>query len=209
MTRIRGMKAVFALVGVAFLAAGCATNRTIVIPASYLDTPANKMGVEMKACPSKANLPQVGGGILTMAVLAARRASVSDKFEGISGDTVQDLIQQEIERKLGAHFDVGGTDTPLVTEVTITHWGLNSNSTLVGIKTSGWFFQIIGSATVYDRATKRRTKIGHISAQSTSAALGNDPTPQEVQEAMLKAVDSFSQFVVDTLVKKPATAEMN
>jgi hypothetical protein len=72
------------------------------------------------------------------------------------------------------------------------------------MKTGSYQLQINGTVTVFDLLQQRKT-VGYVTGLSQQP-LGNDPTPADTQEALLKAVDDFTTKAADIiLAQKPAT----
>jgi hypothetical protein len=193
------------LAGLCLLGTGCGPKPAMALPSSYL-TPRQSMTIEIKECPKDANLPEVGGGLLTMGTIAVRRENNRKLLGDISGDTLRNALKQELEERFKTHFDMANGQAPLVAEAEISHWGLNSASTFFGIGTSGKFFEVRATVSVFDRASQQRKEIGYVAAWGSSADLGDEPAPKQVRNALTKAIDGLGKVVADSLVKAGSPA---
>ena len=134
---------------------------------------------------------------------AVRGSNMKERMQGIKGDAVTELVRQKMTEKLEQCFEVSETSKDLMTEVQITQWGWFVPTTALGIKTGSYQFMLNGTINVYDVA-KNREQVGYVVAASQQP-LGNDPTPQQSQEALLKAAEDFSNKAMAVILQnKPA-----
>jgi len=125
------------------------------------------------------------------------------RMEGVKGDAVTELVRQKMTEKIEPYFEVSEMSKNLTTEVKITQWGWFVPITELGIKTGSYQFTLNGMVNVYDLA-KNRQQVGYVVA-TTQQPLGNDPTPQQTQEALLKAAEDFSDKAMAVILQnKPA-----
>jgi hypothetical protein len=133
-----------------------------------------------------------------------RGSNMKERMQGIKGDAVTELLRQKMSEKLEPHFEIAENGKNLATEVQIAQWGWFVPTTALGIKTGSYQFMLNGTVNVYDTA-KNREHVGYVVAGSQQP-LGNDPTPQQSQEALLKATEDFSNKAMAVILQnKPAT----
>jgi hypothetical protein len=198
------MPLLYLLVSAVALLVGCATPPT-AIPVAYYgrQTP---MSVKVTHCSPEPQMADSGqGGLLGAAFTAmVRGSSMRKAMEGVKGDAVSELLRQKLTEKMECCFDINETSTQLATEINVSQWGWFVPSTVAGMKTGSYQLQINGTVTVFDLLQQRKT-VGYVTGLSQQP-LGNDPTPADTQEALLKAVDDFTTKAADIiLAQKPAT----
>jgi len=182
------------------LLVGCATPPT-AIPATYYgrQTP---MSVKVTHCSTDPKMVDSGQGGLFGAAFTAmvRGSSMRKAMEGIKGDTLSELLRQKLTEKMECCFDINENSDQLATEIYVTQWGWFVPSTVAGIKTGSYQLTINGTVTVFDLVQKRKT-VGYVVGISQQP-LGNDPTPADTQEALLKAVDDFTAKAAAVILAK-------
>jgi hypothetical protein len=141
-----------------------------------------------------------GGGLIGLMVSAGRSSNMKKKMEGISGDTVKELLRQSISGKLEDYFDLVEEDAPLATEIKVNQWGWYLPTTAFGIKTGSYQMRILGEVKVYDTSNGKKARIASVTG-SSEQSLGDDPEADVTQEALLKAIDDFSTQVVDVILQ--------
>ncbi len=182
-----------------FLLYGCAAGPK-PIPTTYFQKD-YEMSVGVTKCPEKPQMMDSGrGGIVGLIVLAGRASEMREKMEGIKGSALKELLRQRISSKLEKHFEIVDTQTSLSTEVQIYIWGFFLPTTAFGIKTGSYQFRIQGSVDVYDNKGDKKIQIANTSPIITEQPMGNDPTKDVAQEAMLQAIEDFTNKVVSTIL---------
>jgi hypothetical protein len=179
------------------LASGCQSSKPIA--RSYFETKP-PMSVAVGKCPEKAQMRDSGqGGLLGAVVNAGRAGKMKEAMSGIMGETVKELVRQRFSEQMEKHFEVR-EQGQLQTVIDITQWGWYVPSTIAGIKTGAYQFVINGSVRVTDSALKGK----RIATQTVevSETMGNKPTVEVSQEALLKCADRFASETVAFLVKE-------
>ena len=173
------------------------------IPTAYYQKE-YEMAVRVVQCSEQPKMTDSdAGGLIGLLVRSARAGTMREKMQGIRGETVRELLRQKISEKLEEHFDVVEDREQLTTEVTVQHWGWFVPSTVLGIKTGSYQLRITGFVEVYDNTQKRRQRVGYVTAMSEKP-LGNDPSPEEAQGALLRATDDFANKAVAVILgEKP------
>lgn len=185
------------------LGSGCYSPKPI--PKAYFESKCD-MSVAVDKCPEKATMSDSEqGGIIGAMVTAGRGDKMRDAMSGIVGDTVKELVRQRFSERMEEHFDVYDTGQ-LNTVITIRQWGWYLPTTVAGIKTGAYHFYIAGDVVVSDaKRPKSKSKIAKTRI-SAMEPIGNKPTAELSQEALLKCADKFANETVAFLVKQK-TAE--
>jgi len=160
------------------------------------------MSVSVDRCPEKAKISDSEqGGLIGVIVTAGRGDAMREAMSGIVGDTVKELVRQRFSERIEEHFDVYDTGE-LATVITIQQWGWYLPTTVAGIKTGAYHFIISGSVAVNDaKQPKSKAKIAKMRV-SAMEPIGNKPTAELSQEALLKCADKFASEAVTFLVKQ-------
>lgn len=183
---------------VVFLFAGCATGPKS-IPETYFQKD-YEMSIEVVQCPDKPQMMDSGkGGLVGMLVNASRSSDMREKMEGIKGEALRELLRQKISEKIEDYFEVVDEDPTLIAEVYISQWGWFVPTTMFGIKTGSYQFRIKGTVYVYEKLKGEKNEIAVASAV-THQSMGNDPSRDVTQEALLKAIEDFSEKVVKIIL---------
>jgi len=190
------------MIVVAFFFSGCATGPKS-IPSAYFQKD-YEMSVEVSRCPEKPQMMDKGGGpgvfgLVGLVVNAARASEMREKMEGIKGDAFKELLRQKISEKMEDYFEIVDENPNLVAEIEILQWGWFVPTTMMGIKTGSYQFRINGKVHIYEQKKDERVLIGNASAL-TQQSMGNDPTKDVTQEAMLKAIEDFSDKVMKIIL---------
>jgi hypothetical protein len=191
---------------VCFVGSGCYSPKPI--PADYFDQEP-EMSVTVDKCPAKPRLADsgdAGGNLITAAVAGVsamgRAGKMRDAMEGISGDTVKELVRQRFETAIEDYFDVY-EEGQLQTTIDIDQWGWFVPTSVAGIRSGAYQFTLSGMVTIKDTEKKRKSKIAMIKTTAV-AKIGDKPTSKESQEALLKCADSFATQAVSFLTKEQA-----
>jgi hypothetical protein len=177
---------------------GCATGPKSIPDAYYQKD--YYMSVDVVKCSEKPQMADSGGGgLIGLMVKGARAKTMKEKMEGIRGDAFKELLRQNISQKLEDYFEVVGEDAELATEISIVQWGWFLPTTAFGIKTGSYQFVIGGEVKVFDNNDGKKTRIASVSVTSAQP-MGNDPTKDASQEALLKAIEDFSNQAVDVIL---------
>jgi|GEM_PF-3116099 len=179
----------------------CGVKGPSPIPSSYYETEPELSIEIVKIEPKPVMRDSGGGGLIGLIVKSGRSSNMKEQLEGIKGETVKELLRQNISAKMEEAFDISDVeDNPgLALEVSITTWGWFVPTTALGIKTGSYQFEIIGSASVFDQIQPARKEVAYITAFSQKP-LGNDPDKDETQQALLQAIDDFSNQVGNMLL---------
>ncbi len=180
---------------------GCGAKGPSPIPNVYYETEP-ELSVEIVKIEPKPTMRDSGnGGLIGLLVKSGRASNMKEQLEGIKGETVKELLRQQISAKMEESFEISDVeDNPqLALEVNITTWGWFLPTAALGIKAGSYQFEIIGSASVYDQNLPKKKEIAYITAFSQKP-LGNDPDKNETQQALLQAIDDFSNQVVKVLL---------
>jgi hypothetical protein len=197
------MKRYFLSALLAFMATaviqGCASIPTS-IPSSYLGKQ-RQMAVQIAEIAEKPNFRDSGeGGLIGWVASIGRSSNMKEMFEGIKGETVKELLRQEIERKLEGAFDVDEESRDLSLEVQVTQWGWFLPTAMLGIKTGSYQMEIIGIVKVCEKGADNK-EIARLLVASQKP-LGNEPTAEICQQALKQAVDDFAQQAANNLLKQ-------
>ena len=139
-----------------------------------------------------------GGGLIGLAVSAGRASDMRTIFEGIEGETVKELLRQQISDKIESAFIIEEESEDLALEVTVTNWGWFVPTAAFGIKTGSYQLEIFGLVSVYTLAPEKKQLTSfHAMAQKP---LGNEPTTEDTQKALMEAIDEFSTQVATFLL---------
>lgn len=150
------------------------------------------MTVKVVGCPDSAQMMDSdAGGLIGLAVRATRASTMRKVMAGTKGDMVRELARQNVSKKMEGAFDVVDDNAKLTTEINIMQWGWFVPSTLMGIKTGSYQMRVNGDIKVYDTSLPKKKCIAYAISISDQP-LGNDPTPDVAQEALIKAVNEFS-----------------
>jgi len=186
---------------VSCLGSGCYSPKPI--PKAYFETKCD-MSVAVDKCPEKAKISdsESGQGNLISAVANVGRGSaMREAMSGIVGDTVKELVRQRFSERMEEHFDVYDTGQ-LNTVITIQQWGWYVPTTVASIRMGAYQFVIAGSVAVNDaKRPKSKAKIAKMRV-SAFEPIGNKPSAELSQEALLKCADKFASEAVAFLVKQ-------
>ncbi len=179
----------------------CGVKGPSPIPSTYYETEPELSVDIVKIAPKPVMRDSGQGGLIGLLVNSGRSSNMKEQLEGIKGETVKELLRQNISDKMEEVFDIADVeDNPgLALDVNITTWGWFVPSTAFGIKTGSYQFEIIGFASVFDQMQPERKEIAYITAFSQKP-LGNDPDKEETQQALLQAIDDFSTQVANMLL---------
>jgi hypothetical protein len=181
------------------LASGCYSPKAID-SAYFASKPS--MTVTIGKCPEKAQMQDSGqGGLIGVAVNAGRAATMREAMSGIAGDTVKELVRQRFSEKMEEYFDVADNGQ-LKTVIDIYQWGWFTPSTVVGLRTGSFQFLLSGAITITDNQQGNK-KIAFLQ-QRTTEAIGDKPTAELSQQALLKCADKFAADTVAFLTKAKA-----
>lgn len=140
------------------------------------------------------------GGLIGAVVAMGRSGTMKEMFEGIKGETVKELLRQEIENKLESTFVIDEESKDLSLEVNVVQWGWFLPTTALGIKTGSYQLEINGSARVFE-LTPIKKEIAVVNVLSQKP-LGNDPTSEICQQALKEAIEDFARQVAASLLKE-------
>ena len=139
------------------------------------------------------------GGLIGALITATSRASnLKDKMAGIQGETVKELILQELNRRLEKSFVLGEAAKDLKMDVYIDTWGWFVPTTVLGIKTGTYQCEVIGRTTITDLRQKNK-KVAFVPV-IVQKPLGNKPEEVAAKEAIIEAAQEFANRTVDFLV---------
>jgi len=182
-----------------FICYGCATVPKS-IPVEFFNKDI-EMSVGVTKCPEKPQFMDSGsGGIVGLVVAAGRSSEMRTKMEGIKGSTLKELIRQSITNKLEKHFEIVNTQAILSAEIDIHIWGWFLPTTSFGIKTGSYQFRISGSLTVFENKNGKKEVLAKTSVV-VNQPMGNDPTKDITQEAMLKAIEDFNNKIISEILR--------
>jgi hypothetical protein len=176
---------------------GCATSKNL--PRTYLDT-RHDLTVTVVKIPEKPQMMDSGGGGLIgmMVTSTTRKSTMKEMMEGIQGETVKELTRQEINRLLQDRFNLVDSSDDLKLNVRIDTYGFFVPTTVAGIKTGAYQFQITGYVEIRD-AKLGSKKVAFVNGVSQSP-LGNKPTQEAVPGALADAIKQFSENTVNYLI---------
>ena len=176
---------------------GCATSKSL--PHAYLDTK-HDLSVTVVKIPEKPQMMDSGQGGLLGALITStsRKSMMNDMLQGVQGETVKELIRQEINRLIQEKFNLVDSSDDLKLNVRIDTYGFFVQTTVAGIKTGGYQFQIRGYVEILD-AKQGSKKVAFVNGVSQSP-LGNKPTQEAVPGALDGAVKQFSENAVSVLL---------
>jgi len=179
---------------------GCYSQKPI--PKAYFDQEI-EMAVRAGKCPETARMTDSGqGGLIGAMVTAGRAPKMQEAMEGIVGDTVKELVRQEFEAAMEDYFDIY-EEGQLQTVIDITQWGWYVPTTVAGIKTGAYQFELAATVTVTDTQKEKKNKIGTCQI-IVMESIGDKPTAAISQEALLKCADEFATEAVAFLTKEYA-----
>ena len=187
---------------VAFLT-GCASIKPL--PQAYLN-PKHDIFVKIVKCPEKPQMMDSGqGGILGAIITGtSRKSTMKQMMAGIQGETVKELVRQEMNRAIQQQFNIVDSDTDLTLNITINNFGFFVPTTVAGIKTGAYQFQIAGTVEIVDSKLKSKRVASAIAiAQSP---LGSKPSAEAVPDALTQSVKIFVENTVKALlmIKEPS-----
>ncbi len=195
----RRMFVVVAALCIAIFFQGCASGPQ-PIPAAYFDAP-HQISVQVTRIEEKPSFRDSGnGGLVGVLVGLGRSSDMKKMFDGIKGETVKELIRQELESKLDTTFVVDEESKDLGLEVEISHWGWFLPTTAFGIKTGSYQLEIMGTVAVYEVSPEKK-RVANLLIASRKP-LGNKPTAEICQQALEQAITDFAQQARDTLLKE-------
>ncbi len=181
------------------LTSGCYSPKPI--DAAYF-TSKPAMSVTIGRCPEKAQMQDSGqGGLIGVMVNAGRASAMREAMTGIAGDAVKELVRQRFTEKMEEHFDVADAGQ-LKTVIDIYQWGWFAPSTVAGIRTGSYQFLLSGAVTITD--TQQKDKKVAFLRQEAREVIGNKPTAEVSQQALLKCADKFAADTVAFLAKEKA-----
>ncbi len=187
-------------VAVGSLAGGCYSAKPI--PQTYFSTKCD-MSIVVDKCPEKAQISDSGqGGLVGAMVTAGRASAMHEAMSGIIGDTVKELVRQRFSERMEEHFEVYETGQ-LATVITIQRWGWHVPTTIAGIKTGSYQFLLSGMVEIRDTRVPKKSKSKIATTPiAVTETIGNKPTAEVSQEALLKCADKFANEAVAFLVKE-------
>jgi hypothetical protein len=182
-----------------FFISSCATTPPPIIPKDFF-TEDHEISVEITQIKDDATMRDSGGGgIIGVIAKSVRAGNMEEIFAGIKGETVKELLRQQIENNLGEVFYIEDESEDLVLEVIITQWGWFLPTTAFGIKTGGYQLEISGQMAVYElNPTRKLLTKANISSQQP---LGKEPTSEETNKALILAITDFSKKVSDFVLQ--------
>lgn len=181
-----------------FIFSGCATV-PIKMPSNYLSEE-HDISVEVVHIKDKASLRDSGsGGLIGLVAKAVRSGGMEEIFGGIQGETVKELLRQQIENNLDEVFYIEEESEDLVLELNITQWGWFIPTTVLGIKTGGYQLEIIGQIAVYDLTMEKKLLMKTF--VSSQQPLGKEPTSEETNKALMLAIADFSKKAANSVVQ--------
>ena len=179
------------------LLSGCATPPR-PLPTTYLNTP-HSLSVQVTRCPDSPSLAVTEqGGLIGVAVNAPRKSNMKAQMEGIRGDTVKELLQQQIRSHLQQKFQIADSSSDLALNVNVTKWGWFLPTTLGAVKTGSYEYQIIGTADILDLKSGKK-RVCHCVA-TAKAPLGDKPTAELCQTSLLTVCDDFARQVSEFIL---------
>jgi len=181
---------------------GCATAPPKHLPAKYTQED-HEMSIEIVKISDKPALRDSGGGGLIGIIVSADRASdMRDIFEGIEGETVKELLRQQISDNLESAFIIDEESEDLALEVTVTNWGWFVPTTAFGIKTGSYQLEIFVTVSVYTlNPEKKQITTFRAIAQKP---LGSDPKTEDTQKALMEAINELSTQVATFVLSSGA-----
>jgi hypothetical protein len=184
------------------LTGGCYQAKPI--PKAYFENKCD-MSIVVDKCPEKAQMRDSGqGGLIGAMVTAGRAGAMNEAMSGIIGDTVKELVRQRFSEQMEQHFEVFETGQ-LAAVITIQQWGWYIPTTVVGIKTGSYQFTMSGIVAITDTKAQKKSKAKIATTPvAVSEAIGDKPTAEASQQALLKCADKFAAAAVTFLVKEKA-----
>jgi len=199
------MRRVFSMVFVIFvnmIIYGCASAPPN-LPSTYFENQ-REMSINVVKINDKANFRDSGqGGIIGAVMSISRSSNMQEMFEGIKGETVKELLRQEIEKKLESTFAIDEESKDLGLEIEVSQWGWFLPTTAFGIKTGSYQLDLVGSVSVYDLRSEKK-KVAQVKITSQKP-LGNDPTALACQQALKQAIEDFAEQARISLLKEKKT----
>ena len=187
------------LLAAALFGTGCAGTKPL--PKAYIDSKHN-LTVSVVKIPEKPQMMDSGqGGILGAIITATSRNSMmKEMLAGVQGETVKELIRQEVSRVFQEKFSIVDTGDDLKLDIEVGTYGFFVPTTVAGIKTGAYQFQITGRVMVFDaKNNSKRVALGGAVAQ---APLGSKPTKEAVPEAISQCVQKFAEQVMASLINE-------
>jgi hypothetical protein len=177
---------------------GCASSRPV--PRSYFQQPC-QLSVEVVRIPPKPAMRDSGqGGLIGALVTSTSRASnMREKMAGIQGETVKELLRQEMVGQMQDSFQIVESSKDLKLEVNVNSYGFFVPTTVAGIKTGGYQMEILGGVEVRDIKSKKKVAFTPVTAQ---APLGSKPTADAVPEAVGQTIKTFATSTRNVLLKQ-------
>jgi hypothetical protein len=194
----------FFLVAISLLlACGCGPQFKTLPPETLNDE--FEMGICVKDVPEKPSLlTSGGGGLIGLMVASSRESELEEKFKGVSGSALRELIQQNIANRLEDYFEIIDPEEKprYISNVKINQWGWYLPTGMFGIKTGVYNFRIGGQVEVRDSKLKDEEEGLAYYATGALVPIGNEPTTQQIKQAMIKCADKFAEQAVSFLVNK-------
>lgn len=189
----------FLLALMSVLISGCATG-PVQLPAKYFEKQ-HEISISVVKIDDKPRMRDSGqGGLIGAIVNAGRSSSMQEIFDGIKGETVKELLRQQIANKLEGPFVIEEESKDLSLEITVNTWGWFLPTTLFGIKTGSYQLEIFGEVSIYE-LKREKEQIAFVRAYAQKP-LGNDPSSTECQQALKLAIDEFAQQVAEFVLKE-------
>jgi len=182
----------------AFFVVGCASTKPL--PRAYLESD-HEMAVDYSRLKPKPVMRDSGqGGLIGILVNAGRGSNMREKLAGIQGETLKELLRQEITKQLEKKFIIAEDKKDLILDVNIETWGWFVPSTMLGIKTGAYQCEIMGRVRMLDVKLKNK-EVACVDLH-VQKPLGNDPTPASAQEALLGASHEFATKLAEFLLQR-------
>lgn len=174
------------------LISGCTTVKHL--PANIFEEE-HDLSVDVTKFPPKPRMRDSGkGGLIGLVVNAGRASKMKKIFDGIEGETVKELLRQQVRGELESVFYVDEERKDLALEINIVNWGWFVPSTVLGIKTGAYQLEIVGNVTVYN-LNPGKEKIAFNKNIMSQKPLGNDPNSSDTQKMLIMAIEDFSDQV--------------
>ena len=168
------------------------------------------MSIEITEIPERGVFRDTGnGGLIGLMVNSGRASTLREKMEGITGNTVESILEQELERNLEEYFYIEDETEELELKVNVMTWGWFLPTAAFGIKAGDYQFEIVGVVDVWDQRIPGKPKdqrVGFFTLRAMEP-LGNDPDEKKLRDAMVRCADSFAKQTVDFLLNRQTEAD--
>lgn len=199
MNRSRLLSSLWALAAALFCA-GCANTQPL-LPRSYLEG-RHDLSVAVVSVHEKPQMSDLygRGGMAGILTATTRTSMMRETMAGIQGETVTELVRQEVTRRLRPEFNIVEHTNDLQLTIRIDTFGFFVPTvTGLGIKAGAYQFQILARVEVLD--SKQQCKRLGFSNVIGHAPLGNKPSPELMPDALSKSVEDFATAMIGSMHK--------